>query len=177
MRNYPVLDAIKARRSIRRFTPEPVTDGEVLAMLEAARWAPSGQNNQPWRFLVVRADDPRQEVLAGLTKYGAIIRSARVLVCVFLAKERCYSPAKDQQGAGACLQNMLLAAHSLGLGAVWLGEIINQEPQVTTALGLDPARLQLAAVVAVGRPGQKGAAAREALDDLMLEPFGGDNAG
>lgn len=177
MNANPVLDAIKARRSIRRFTPETVADAEVLAMLEAGRWAPSGQNNQPWRFLAIRADDPRQETLAGLTKYAAIARAARVLICVFLDAESCYSPAKDQQGAGACVQNMLLAAHSLGLGAVWLGEIINQEPKVTTALGLAPSRLALAAVVAVGRPGQRGSSTRKALADLMLEPFGGDNAG
>ena len=177
MHTNPVLEAIRTRRSIRRFTAEPVTDTEVNALLEAGRWAPSGKNNQPWRFLVVRAGDPRQEALAGLTAYAAIVRAAPVLLCVFLDQPSCYSPAKDQQGMGACLQNILLAAHSLGLGAVWIGEIINQEPAVTTALGLDPSRLSLAAVLAVGRPGQKGASTRKPLAELMLEPFGGEHAG
>jgi nitroreductase len=80
-----------------------------------------------------------------------------------------YNPMKDHQGAGACPQNMLLAAHSLGLGAVWIGEIVNQEPRVTEALGLDPADLEMQAVVALGHPDQKGSADRKPLSALLLE--------
>ncbi|MCA1986382.1 MAG: nitroreductase family protein, partial [Desulfovibrio sp.] len=46
---HPVLAALKARRSIRAFTAEPVTREEILTILEAGRWAPSGRNNGPWR--------------------------------------------------------------------------------------------------------------------------------
>jgi nitroreductase len=166
----PVLDAIRQRRSIRRYTPEPVTTGEISAILEAGRWAPSGLNNQPWRFLVVRHGEERQGALAGLTKYAHIVRQAQALVCVFLDREVIYNRTKDLQGVGACLQNMLLAAHSLGLGAVWIGEIINQEPRVTKALGLDEKRLELMAVLAVGRPDQKGTSERRPLRELLLEP-------
>ena len=166
----PLLDAIRLRRSIRRYTPEPVTTGEILAILEAGRWAPSGLNNQPWRFLAIRHGDPRQDVLAGQTKYAHIVLQARVLFCVFLDRDIVYNRTKDLQGIGACLQNMLLAAHALGLGAVWLGEIINQEPQVTKSLGLDERRLELMAVLAVGRPGQKGSSERKPLEELLLEP-------
>lgn len=167
-----VLDAIRQRRSIRRYTGEPVTDGEVAAILEAGRWAPSGLNNQPWRFLVVRSGEARQEALAGRTKYARIVREAKALFCVFMDHGSGYNRTKDLQGIGACLQNMLLAAHALGLGAVWLGEIINQEPEVTRALGLDDSRLELMAVLAVGRPAQKGASERKPLSELLLEPAG-----
>lgn len=170
MKDNPVLAAMRERRSIRRYTQEPVTLTEIEAILEAGRWAPSGLNNQPWRFLVVRAGDPRQDVLAGKTKYAHIVTRARALFCVFLDREAGYNRSKDLQGVGACLQNMLLAAHAQGLGAVWLGEIINQEPEVTRALGLDQSRLELMAVLAVGRPDQAGSSDRKPLGELLLEP-------
>ena len=66
--SHPVLAALKSRRSIRNFTPEPVSRDEVLTILEAGRWAPSGRNNQPWRFLVVGADDPRKKALEPCTQ-------------------------------------------------------------------------------------------------------------
>lgn len=165
----PVLAALRGRRSIRKFTDEPVGDEQIQAVLEAGRWAPSGMNNQPWRFLVVRRGEPAQEALAGLTKYAHIVRGAAALVCLFLAKADCYSEKKDHQGAGACAQNMLLAIHSLGLGAVWLGEIVNQEPRVTEALGQSPADVELQLVIALGHPAQKGEARRKPLADLLLE--------
>jgi len=170
MTNIPVLEAIRHRRSIRRYTQAPVSADEIEAVLEAGRWAPSGLNNQPWRFLVVRAGDPRQSVLAVHTKYAHIIRDARVLFCVFLDREGVYNRTKDIQGIGACIQNMLLAAHAMGLGAVWLGEIINQEPAVTRSLGLDEQALELMAVLAVGRPDQKGASQRKPMSELLVEP-------
>mgnify|MGYP001481157742 CR=1 FL=1 len=165
----PVLTAIRERRSIRRYTDAPVTDQELLAVLEAGRWAPSGMNNQPWRFLAVRRGDARAETLAGLTKYAHIVRRAQALICLFLSRDAMYNEKKDHQAAGACLQNMLLAAHSLGLGAVWLGEIVNQEPGVTQALGLDSGALELQAVIALGHPDQKGSGDREPLENLLLE--------
>jgi nitroreductase len=165
----PVLTAIRERRSIRRYSGDPVSREEIEAILEAGRWAPSGLNHQAWRFLVLRRDDPRRAALAGLTKYAHILERAQALICVFLARSEMYNPMKDHQGAGACLQNMLLAAHSLGLGAVWIGEIVNQEPRVTEALGLDPAALEMQAVVALGHPDQKGSADRKPLSALLLE--------
>ena len=167
----PVLRALAERRSVRKFTGEPVEPEEVRAMLEAGRWAPSGLNNQPWRFLALPAGDERVEKLAGCTKYAAIVRAAAVLVAVFLDRGAMYNELKDHQTAGACIQNMLLAAHAQGLGAVWLGEIVNQSSQVVDALGLDPEALEFMALLAVGRPAHPGASSRKSLDELMLEAF------
>lgn len=169
----PVLEALRQRRSVRKYGTEPVTPDQVRAVLEAGRWAPSGLNNQPWRFLVVMAKDPRQEKLAGCTKYSHIVNQAGCLIAVFLAREAMYHEAKDHQGAGACLQNMLLAVHALGLGAVWLGEIINQEAQVLGVLGLKSEDYVLEAVIALGslpEPVTK-QGDRKPLQDLLLEPL------
>ncbi len=171
-----LLHAVATRRSIRHFTPDPVPVADIVAILEAGRFAPSGRNSQPWRFLVVRGDDPRRETLCAHTKYARILREAAFAVAVFLDREAAYDPVKDHQGIGACLQNMLLAAHALGLGAVWIGEIINQEPAVTRALGLDADRYTLMAVVAAGHPARPGKSARRPLEELLLEPLHGDKA-
>lgn len=168
-RDNPVLRAIRERRSIRRFTADPVSKAQLTAILEAGQWAPSGLNNQPWRFLVVTRDDPRTEKLAGCTKYARIVRDAAACICVCLDKSALYSEMKDHQGAGACIQNMLLAVHALGLGAVWLGQIVNDQAASLSALGLSEADYELQAVLALGHPDQTGDSSRKPLDELMLE--------
>jgi len=167
----PVLDAIKSRRSIRKYTDDPVSREELTAILEAGRWAPSGLNNQPCRFLVVMAGDSRQEALAGCTKYSHIIMAAKVLVVVFLDKSKMYHPLKDHQTAGACIQNMLLAIHALGLGGVWLGEIVNQAEEVFNVLSLDQGSYELMALITLGRPATQGASTRMDLASYLLEEF------
>ncbi len=166
-----VLRALQERRSIRNYTRDPVDRASVEAILDAGRWSPSGLNNQPWKFLVILPEDPRQEILAGYTKYDRIVREAGALIAVFLDKEHTYNEVKDLQGVGACIQNMLLAVHALGLGAVWLGQIINQEEQVMEALKLDPYALGFMALLAVGHPASTGASTRRPLADLLLEEF------
>lgn len=163
-----VLEAIRSRRSVRSYTDEPVTDAEVREILTAGTWAPSGLNNQPWRFVVVR-DEAAKGELASLTKYRRIVEGARVLLAVFCDREAMYNDVKDHQGIGACLQNMLLAAHGLGLGAVWLGEILNRAAEVNLLCDL-PSRYELMAVIAVGRPASTGqVSTRKPLADLLLK--------
>jgi len=109
------IEAIKTRRSVRGFANENVSDEVVEQILEAGRWAPSGLNNQAWRFIIVRNEGIKVE-LSKLTKYGPTIKNAPVLIVVFLDRDHMYNYTKDIQSTGACIQNMLLAIHSLGLG-------------------------------------------------------------
>lgn len=166
-----VLEALTDRRSIRKYTDEPVSREDITTILEAGRWAPSGLNNQPWRFLVIHKDDPRAAALAECTKYGHIVRAANILICIFLDRESMYSEKKDHQAAGGCIQNMMLAAHSLGIGTVWLGEIINQEKQVLEALNISSEKYELEVVIAAGHPDQEGSSKRKELSELMLEDY------
>ncbi|WP_457571468.1 nitroreductase family protein [Desulfovulcanus sp.] len=165
-----LFDAIYKRRSIRKFTDQDVEREKIIEILDAGRWAPSGLNNQPWRFLVVK-DEQRKSKLAECTKYGHIVRQANALIVVFLAKDAMYNATKDYQAAGACIQNMLLAIHGLGLGGVWLGEILNQETQVHGVLNTDPEQLELMAVIALGHSAQEGSSSRKDLSQLLLEEF------
>jgi nitroreductase len=162
-----VLDAIRNRRSVRQYRDEPVGADEVQAILEAARWAPSGMNNQPWRFVVVR-DGATRKALAELTHSGRIIREAPVSIAVFLDNEVSYDRVKDCQAIGACLQNMWLAVHVLGLGGVWLGEILKNKERVGEILGTPPT-FELMAVMAAGHPSRgKRESTRMPLSELIF---------
>ena len=146
----PILEAIHRRRSIREYTDEEVSSEQLRTIIEAGTWAPSGLNNQPWRFVVVR-DRGTLSALAAQTTYRHILEAAPAAIAIYLDREAMYHEIKDQQAAGACLQNMLLAAEALELGAVWLGQILQNKTEVNAILGLSD-RYDLAAVMAVGHP-------------------------
>lgn len=166
----PVLEAIYSRRSVRSFTSEAVLREAVLEIIQAGTWAPSGLNNQPWRFVIVW-DKEKREALAELTRYGEIIRQAPVVIAVFVDREAMYHEVKDHQAMGACIQNMLLAIHALGLGGVWLGEILKNADKVRTLLEL-PEHLDLMAVVALGHPAhRRQTSSRKPLEEVLLKEF------
>ncbi len=152
-RDNPVIEAIRNRRSIRQFKAEPVSDESVDQIIEAGLWAPSGKNNQPWKFAVLR-DSNGKRSLASMTHYDRIVRDAAVCIAVFLDHSRTYDRTKDIQSAGACIQNMLLAIHSMGLGGVWLGEILKSKEKVSELVAAEKS-LELMAVVAVGVPSER----------------------
>ena len=145
-----ILEAIYRRRSIREYTDEEVALADLREIVRAGIWAPSGLNNQPWRFVIIRAAEVRVR-LAPQTHYRHIILAARALIAVYLEATAMYDPVKDQQSAGACIQNMLLATEALNLGAVWLGQILKNKAEVNRILGLGE-NLHLMAVLAIGHP-------------------------
>ncbi len=102
-----IFKIIKTRRSIRRFADEPVSDEIINRIIEAGTWAPSGMNNQPWKFAVIK-DSVLKEKISNLTKYSKTILSANALIAVFLDHSSGYDNTKDIQAIGACMQNMLL---------------------------------------------------------------------
>ncbi len=139
---------ITERHSVRHFADRPLTEELIDTILEAGRWAPSGLNNQPWRFTVIRDQNLKLKI-AELTKYHRIIEEAPVIIGVFLDNDALYHREKDIMSIGAALQNMLLMAHSLELGAVWLGEILKNGELVRKLLELPPG-YELMAIIATG---------------------------
>ncbi len=159
-----VSQAIRTRRSVREYTKEDVTDEEIHEILEAGSWAPSGLNNQPWRFKILRGVEKAE--IAKHTKYRGIIEDAPVCVAVFLDPKDSYDRTKDLQSIGACIQNMLLEAHNHGLGAVWLGEILNGRYEVQKALNIEK---ELMAVITIGHQSVKTVISRrKSLKKLLL---------
>lgn len=164
----PVLEAIYKRRSIREYTDQEIALEKLHEIIRAGMWAPSGLNNQPWRFVIIR--DPQvKEKLAQQTHYSHIVTKATALIAVFLSKEEMYDEVKDHQSAGACIQNMLLAAEALDLGGVWLGQILKNKREVNTILELSE-NFDLMAVIALGYPlhhNQK--SQRKEMSELLLK--------
>ena len=143
------IPAIRERRSVRRFTKDKVSQKDIEDMIEAGIWAPSGLNNQPWKFKVLIRQEKNK--IAIYTKYGKIIEEAPACIAVFLDNEKSYNRDKDLQAIGACIQNMLLEIHAKGFGGVWLGEILNQKTEVQQVLGI---KNELMAVIAFGKPSE-----------------------
>jgi len=172
MESNPVLAAIRGRRTIRNYTSKEVEKGLLHAVLEAGRWAPSGKNGQPWRFIVI-GDQKIKEALSQCTRYGSIIAQAPVAIAVFLDSQSSYDRTKDLQAIGACMENMLLAAHSLGLGASWQGEILNRRAEVEKLLRV-PADYELMAVLTLGFPASSDqSSSRRALREIAyLDRYG-----
>jgi len=121
-----VLEALHTRRSIRKFEDKPVPDEMVRQVLEAAMMAPSAGNAQPWQFIVVKDRDLLNSV-ADANPYATMARKAPmgILVCGDLSKEK--YPGYWVQDCAAAMENMLLAVHGLGLGAVWTGVYPDKE--------------------------------------------------
>jgi nitroreductase len=149
-----LFEIIRTRRSTRKFTEKPVPDEVIEKIIEAGTWAPSGLNNQPWRFAVIKESELKRE-FSTLTHYSKVVLSANALIAVFLDNASSYDRTKDVQAIGACIQNMLLFIHSEGLGAVWLGEILKSRERVLSIVN-GSEDLELMAVIALGYPASQG---------------------
>jgi nitroreductase len=146
------FDALLGRRSIRRFGTAPVDETTLKRVLEAGMAAPSAGNQQPWRFVVLRDPQVRADI-AALSPHARMLAEAPlgIVVCGDLDAEK--HAGFWIQDCSAAVENMLLAAHALGLGAVWLGFYPREERWrgAQRVLGI-PERIIPLAVLALGQP-------------------------
>jgi nitroreductase len=150
-----MLEAIRDRRSIRKYKAEPVSLKMMEALVRAAMQAPTARNLQPWEFVVTS----RQDVLDRIPEYhphAVMARSAGgvILVCGNLNIQP--NTGYLIQDCSAAVQNILLEAVNQGLGAVWLGIYPREERMagMTELFGL-PSHILPAALVSVGFPGEE----------------------
>ena len=110
-----ILEIIKERRSTRRFKLDPVSEEDIMAVLEAAHWAPSGENFQPWRFIVIKNKEMMEKIVELLPykKYQKFLMNAPVLIVVLVNSKKSLWHILD--GALAT-QNLMLEAWVRGLG-------------------------------------------------------------
>lgn len=121
------MEAIKNRRSIRQYTNQAVSDDQIKAVLEAAMYAPSAGNEQPWHFIVIKDRQLLDEVPQH-HPHSSMVRQAPVaiLICADTRLSK-YDVDYWIQDCAAATENLLLAVQSLGLGAVWLGVYPREE--------------------------------------------------
>jgi nitroreductase len=147
-----LIQVMLSRRSIRRYTQQPVTDEVIDELLKAAMSAPSAHNQQPWQFIVIRD----RQILNEIPKfhpYAQMLKSAPLAILVCGDEKALSAPDYWPQDCAAATQNILLAAHSLGLGAVWLGVYPSQSRrQELKKLCALPDPITPFALVSIGHP-------------------------
>lgn len=146
------LTAIATRRSIRQYTDEPVSAEHIDTLMRAAMAAPSAGNQQPWRFVVVRDPEVRAR-LAVATQYASPVGRAPLGIVVLADTRDNKHPGYWVQDCSAAVQNILLAAHSLGLGAVWIGVHPHEEREANVREIVEaPEGFSALCMIAVGHP-------------------------
>ncbi len=143
------------RRSVRKYTGEPVSDDLIRQILKAGMYAPSANNTQPWHFLVSR----NTELFKEFTKvhpHSRMLLSADCGLVVIRNRNLQYAEGYGTTDCAAATQNILLAAHALGLGACWIGTYPreNRIDFLKEALDL-PEHLEPFAMLAIGWPAQE----------------------
>ena len=149
------MKEILERRSIRKYSEEPVSDEDIEKLLKAAMAAPSAGNQQPWEFIVIKD----KSVMNDITKvhpYSQMLKHAElaIVVCADLDKEKHhgYWP----QDCAAATENILIEAQYLGLGAVWLGVYPREErvSGIKKLLNL-PEKIMPLSIISIGYPAEK----------------------
>jgi len=168
-----IFTAIKERRSCRDFMSDPVSDDVLEKILEAGTWAPSAANNQPWEFIVVTNDEIKKNIFTESEKCRKIlfeksgwkwvdrykigfIDEAPVIIAVIGDPQKTGADMfleggglAYQHGCAAAIQNMLLAAHAMGLGALWF--TLFEKASIREILKIDQVKEPLA-LICLGKP-------------------------
>ncbi|MGB9301348.1 MAG: nitroreductase [Anaerolineae bacterium] len=147
-----LLEALRTRRSVRQWTAEPIPDEQLKELVEAAARAPSGSNNQPWTFVIIREQGRLKRLRAAAP--GIAGRAAAVILLCLDRRSGDAEPGTSEYDMvhltlGAAMQNLLLAAHDKGLGACAIGSF---HPSSLASIVSLPPHLQLKLLVALGYP-------------------------
>ena len=158
-----VLEAIKSRRSIRKYTSDSISEDQIRQILEAGRWAATKGNKQPWKFIILKDVMVRSELAETLTT-GKFLAEAPLGIAVVIKP---YDPIHAVQDGAAATQNMLLAAHALGLGACWISAYdMPSEGEAKRILSI-PEGERLLSVISIGYPAETPQKEKEELDGIV----------
>ncbi len=160
------IECLKSRRSVRKFKKQQVPRDLILEILECGRWAPSGVNYQPWKIFVVSNPEFKRK-LAKCTKYSGIINNCPSVFLIYLDKSIEYDYTKQIQSIGAIFENILLSIHALGLGGVWIGEILNQKDEVDKLLDINDPKLEFMGAIPFGYSEGIGKSSRKSLKSFV----------
>ncbi len=166
-------EAIKGRRSVRKFKPQPVPKETIAKILDLALWAPSGMNRQEWYFVVVQGRKKedllklfssafettvrpnlekvfagKPKIIEGVKQFFQTYGGAPVIILAYAGKKP--SGDWDTQSTAVAVQNLLLAAFTEGLGTVWTDGFMDQEKEINALLGVEG--MKLVCAVPLGYP-------------------------
>ena len=149
------MEAILERRSIRKYTSEPVSEDMVKELLKAAMAAPSAGNEQPWHFVVIR-DRAILDQIPSVHPYSRMVKQAPLAILVCGDLDLAAHGEMWVQDCSAATENLLIAVQAKGLGAVWLGVYPREEriKGLRKLLNI-PRHVAPFALVPIGYPGEK----------------------
>ncbi len=165
-----LMDAIKGRRSIRRYKAMPVPDDLLREVLIAARYAPSANNAQPWRILVVRDEDTKLKLVAAANGQKFIAQAPVVLVICGIPDEAFQTVGGYMSShvidASIAMDHLTLMAHATGLGTCWIAWF--KEDKVREALSI-PEDVKVIAMTPLGYPDEVPVRVpRKNIEDLVM---------
>ena len=179
LNSQQILELIKTRRTIRKYRDEKVPRGVIENIIEAARWAPSAHNLQPWKFVIIDNKDKIEKIAELLDKKAAELfsgfnivmrdtaknlRKARLILLIYADKTISKRFSKlgppyseigniyEIQSVTTAIQNMQLYSHSVGFGMAWYGMALFCEKEINELLGQD---VRLMAIMSLGYPDEK----------------------
>jgi nitroreductase len=156
-----MIDIIRTRRCIRKFSKKEVSDKLINQLVDCGRLAPTARNEQPFRFIVITGKKMRDAV-AEETDFGKFISQTPVCIAV-VCKETKYF----LEDGSAATVNIMLAAHSLGLGSCWVaGDKKSYANNILRLLKVPPG-FKLVSLIPVGYPAEKPKPSKKPLKDLI----------
>jgi nitroreductase len=159
------MEAIRQRRSVRRYKKEPFPMEKLATFVEAAHWAPSAGNSQPWEFLLIN-DERMVKALKSVSP--GWLRDAPALIVMCMNRER--ETNWSHMDIGAAMQNMLLCAHSMGYGCCPIGSFVVDAVKGLLEL---PTKLEPVLIMTVGYPDEEPpATTRLSIDELIFRRVG-----
>ena len=143
-----MLKEIQNRRSIRNYKKENISKETILDILKSGIKAPSAKNNQPWRFVIVNEEiknkiSNKMVELYGPNKTAEVIKTVPYLILIYNKDDEYF----NHLAIGACMENMILEAESIGLGTLWIGYIKKIEDYVKELVNVD---YELVSALAIG---------------------------
>lgn len=160
-------EAIEKRRSIRKFVDKDVSNETIEDIIDCGRLAPSAKNRQPWKFVVLKNDNkdrivdimlkheeenPRDNATASFT--AGVMKEASVLILVLKeTNNNMHDFEMDTLSIGGAVENMLLRATDLGLGALWIGDTSHAKKDILEFIGHE--EMDLSCAISIGYPNQE----------------------
>ena len=158
------LEMLKKRRSVRQYADKPIPKKALEEIVDAARFAPTARDVQPWEFVVITSADTLKRI-GELAENGRFTAQAKACIAVFCCETKYYL-----EDGCAATQNILLAATALGIGSCWVaGDKKPYCPQIAQLLGV-PASFKLVSLVALGYPqvtDSLGVCDKRSLDEVI----------
>jgi nitroreductase len=149
-----LYEGLLTRRSVRKYTGGKISDADIYKVINAGMYAPSARNTRPWHFIVIDDKNVLDKIMA-FHPYAAMLSQASHAIVVCGDENLQNGPGYYVMDCSAAAENILLAAHALGLGAVWIGiHPKNDRIEALSALLELPQHVKPVVLISLGIPSE-----------------------